>query len=187
VITRLVLTPAVRDELFAHARSGAATEEHHDRSGSASGDRSGSGPDRPALDSNDQPASEEVCGVLGGDQRDAGDPAGETGFVTTCRHVPNVAAEPTTRYELDPAATVAAIEALEAEGRDHIGFYHSHPRGPRGPSATDQSQATWPGYVYLIVSLGADPSDADPVIGAWRWSGDSFVQLPISVAPLNGD
>jgi proteasome lid subunit RPN8/RPN11 len=100
----------------------------------------------------------------------------ERAVVTDCRPVPNVADEPQFRYELDPAATVDAIESLESDGLDHVGFYHTHPRGPRGPSRTDQAQATWSGYVYLIVSL-AD----EPVIGAWRWTGESFVHLPIDV------
>lgn len=167
MITTLVLTPTVRDDLFAHARGDAATEESNDQS--------------------EQPVREEVCGVLAGTQRDdpQGDSDAETAFVSAFDRVPNVAETPMSRYESDPAATVRAIEALESDGLDHIGFYHSHPRGPRGPSATDQAQATWPGYVFVILSLGTDLPDATPAaeaaIGAWRWTGEVFVQLPISV------
>ncbi len=164
MITRLTVTPAVRDDLFAHARAGGRDQHPGSRH---------------------QPELAEVCGVLGGERRQLVDEAdattdrsdeSERAVVTDCRRVPNVADGPQFRYELDPAATVDAIEALEADGLDHLGFYHSHPRGPRGPSRTDQAQATWPGYVYLIVSL-AD----EPVVGAWRWTGGSFVQLPIDV------
>lgn len=171
MITSLVLTPTVRDDLFAHARADTATEESADQS------------ERPVL--------EEVCGVLAGKRRDEhqGKSDAETAFITTFRCVPNVAEKPMSRYELDPAATVRAIERLESEGLNHLGFYHSHPRGPRGPSATDQAQATWPGYVFLIVSLGTDLPDADPgaepAIGAWRWTGDLFVQLPISITDID--
>ena len=107
-------------------------------------------------------APEEVCGVLGG--RD--------GRVTHVEPVPNVAATPETRYELDPAAAVEAIEGVEADA-DHLGFYHSPPPGPPRPSATDEAQATWPGFVYCIISL------PDARIRAWRWTGDGFERLSV--------
>jgi proteasome lid subunit RPN8/RPN11 len=105
-----------------------------------------------------------VCGVLGG--RD--------GTATRAEPVSNVAATPETRYELDPAATVAAVDRVEATA-EHLGFYHSHPRGPPGPSATDEARATWPGYVYCIVSV------PDSQVGAWRWTGEAFERLSVSV------
>lgn len=179
MIARLVLTPAIRDALFAHARDGATATESGDDSG-GSDRRSG----RDVDPGERRAAPEEVCGVLGGTRRDAASEAAtdapaetEVAVVTDCRRVANVADRPSTRYELDPATTVGAIEALESAGLEHVGFYHSHPCGPRAPSRTDRAQATWPGYVYLIVSLGEDP-----VIGAWRWTGESFVQLPVEVA-----
>ncbi|MFB6096220.1 MAG: desampylase [Haloferacaceae archaeon] len=155
MIERLVLTADVRAELFEQAREG---------------------------------APEEVCGVLAGERRPAdgvddgpapADAAGDAQIarITALRPVTNVADEPRYRYDLDPAETVRRIEAVETDGFDHLGFYHSHPAGPRGPSRTDERLATWPDYVYLIVSLGEEP-----VIGAWRWTGESFVQLPVCVA-----
>lgn len=182
MIGRLVLTPAIRDALFAHARDGAAATDRADDSGDGSDPRAGRDAGEPNSERRTAPV--EVCGVLGGTRRDAAaetarDAPAETdvAVVTDCRRVPNVADRPSARYELDPAATVDAIEALETAGLEHVGFYHSHPRGPRTPSRTDQARATWPGYVYLVVSL-AD----EPVIGAWRWTGESFVQLPVEVA-----
>ena len=156
---RLLVTPAVREALFTHAREGA--------------------------ESDDGPA--EVCGVLGGDadatpapgaeatSQTAGD--GPVARVETIEQVPNVADDPRYRYALDPQATLDAIDTIETSDGDHLGFYHSHPEGPRGPSRTDEARATWPGYVYLIVSLGAEPT-----VGAWRWTGERFVQLPVGVA-----
>jgi proteasome lid subunit RPN8/RPN11 len=110
-------------------------------------------------------APAEVCGVLGG----------ADGRVTHAEPVPNVASTPEARYELDPAATVDAIERVEDAG-DHLGFYHSHPRGPPRPSATDESDATWTGFVYCIVSL------PESRIDAWRWTGERFDPLRIEVA-----
>lgn len=113
-------------------------------------------------------APEEVCGVLAG-QRDPD-------VVTGSRRVPNVAETPGTRYELDPAAQIEAMEEIEAQDDEVVGFYHSHPRGPEGASATDARLATWPGYLYCIVSL------PDEHVGAWRWTGERFESVPVTEA-----
>ncbi|WP_380677138.1 desampylase [Salinigranum sp. GCM10025319] len=120
------------------------------------------------LDHARQGAPEEICGVLGG--RD--------GRVTTAEPVPNVASDPERRYELDPAATIDAIDRVEASAStEHLGFYHSHPRGPPDPSATDEAEATWPGYVYCIVSV------PDASLSAWRWTGERFERLSVGIVP----
>ncbi|WP_348607703.1 desampylase [Halobaculum rarum] len=128
-------------------------------------------------------APAEVCGVLVGDVGDAdgaanadsgGDGVAETDAtdrVAEAVPVPNVADDPERRYELDPAETVAAIEDAETRGRDVIGFYHSHPRGPAAPSDTDRERATWTGSVYAIV--------APEEVVAYRWTGESFQPLRV--------
>ncbi|MFB6184596.1 MAG: desampylase [Haloarculaceae archaeon] len=108
-------------------------------------------------------APEEVCGVLGGTDGDAA-------RVTTVRRAANVAASPRTAYALDPGEQLAAMESIEAAGDDVVGFYHSHPDGPAGPSRTDAERATWPGASYVIVVLDG----AHPFVGSWRWTGDGF-------------
>ncbi|MGM0590187.1 MAG: desampylase, partial [Halobacteriota archaeon] len=149
--SKLTLSTATYEELLAHAREGAANDE-------------------------------EVCGVVGGERGVVGGERGTVGEastddtrVTEIRRVPNVAARPRRRYELDPAETLAAIEDLETAGVDHVGFYHSHPEGPDEPSAVDRTEATWTGYLHLIVSLGGD----DPTVGAWRWRGDEFAPVRV--------
>ncbi|MFC6836885.1 desampylase [Halomarina ordinaria] len=114
------------------------------------------------LDHASEGAPEEVCGVLGG--------VVEEESIRATTHVPveNVARTPETRYELDPAAQLAAMERIEDEGRAVVGFYHSHPRGPTGPSATDAAQATWPGMRYVIVV----PDES--FVGCWLWDGEAF-------------
>ncbi|MXR39905.1 peptidase [Halobaculum sp. WSA2] len=129
-------------------------------------------------------APAEVCGVLvgdrggdvdsGGDADSAGDGVVETDAadrVAEAVPVANVADDPERFYELDPAETVVAIEDAEAHGRDVIGFYHSHPRGPAEPSETDRGRATWTGSVYAIV--------APDEIVAYRWTGESFRSLRV--------
>ena len=119
-------------------------------------------------------APEEVCGVLGGRRTADGDP---TVAVERADPVPNVASAPRTTYELDPAAQLEAMRGVEAEGLTVVGFYHSHPEGPRRPSATDEARATWPGRSYLIVALdGPEPS-----VGSWRWTGERFVEERVRV------
>ncbi|WP_255151229.1 desampylase [Halorarius halobius] len=103
-------------------------------------------------------APEEVCGVL----------AGRGDRVTAIERVANVADTPGTRYELDPGEQVAAMRAIEERGEEVVGFYHSHPRGPPAPSATDERLATWPDHLYCIVSV------PDESVRVWRWTGEQF-------------
>ena len=114
-------------------------------------------------------APEEIVGVLVGER-------GPPDRVTRIERATNAAATPETRYELDPAEQLSLLESVESAGDEVIGFYHSHPNGPAGPSATDADRATWDGYVYAIVSLAGEPS-----LGAWRWTGEAFEPLEVSV------
>lgn len=111
----------------------------------------------------------EVCGVLGGSGGD-GEPEAR---VTSVHRVPNVAARPRTEYRLAPEDQFAAMEAVEEAGETVVGFYHSHPRGPPRPSATDEARATWPDHYYVIVV----PEEA--FVGAWRWTGERFERKPV--------
>ncbi|MEA5406272.1 M67 family metallopeptidase [Haloarculaceae archaeon H-GB2-1] len=85
--------------------------------------------------------------------------------------------DPRTRYALDAAEQLQAIEAIEAEGLETVGFYHSHPAGPPGPSETDAANATWPGVSYVIVVLDG----AHPYVGSWRWTGEAFRQETVAL------
>ena len=64
-------------------------------------------------------------------------------------------------YELDPKSLLAANE-FDDEGYG-VAIYHSHPRSSAEPSQTDINLALYPDWLYLIVSL-----EADPVVRAWR-------------------
>ena len=114
-------------------------------------------------------APAECGGVLGG-------PSADT--VTTATAVTNIAAHPQTRYELEPAGVLAALDAIEAAGDVHVGFYHSHPRGPARPSAVDRAAAAWPGSVYVICA-----PDANPHLAAFRYidAAVGFERLAITV------
>jgi [CysO sulfur-carrier protein]-S-L-cysteine hydrolase len=71
-------------------------------------------------------------------------------------------------YELDHKSLFAANE-LDDEGFE-VGIYHSHPRSPAEPSQTDINLASYPDWLYLIVSL-----EAAPTVRAW-WIRDGSVK-----------
>ncbi|MFC4247168.1 desampylase [Natribaculum luteum] len=103
----------------------------------------------------------EICGVLGG-------AFGEQRSRVDSRYPATNAAEtPRTRYLIDPEEQLEIFERLEDRGEEIVGFYHSHPNGPAGPSATDAEAAAWPDRSYLIVSLVPTLE-----VGSWRWRGD---------------
>jgi proteasome lid subunit RPN8/RPN11 len=85
----------------------------------------------------------ECCGMIGG--RD--------GEATEVIRVANAAATPL-RYEMDPQEQYNALKAIEDEGGELLGIYHSHTKSAAYPSQTDVNQAVaWPEQIYVIVSL----------------------------------
>ncbi len=92
----------------------------------------------------------EVCGLL------LGTP-GRVERVVTCR---NVAADPRRRFEIDPAALIAAHRAARGGAPAVIGHYHSHPTGIAAPSPRDAADAAPDGGVWIIVARGE--------LTAWR-------------------
>ena len=55
-------------------------------------------------------------------------------------------------------------------------IYHSHPRSPAEPSQTDINLAHYPHWIYLIVSLAAEPD-----VRAWRINDGHVSEEPIVV------
>ena len=88
----------------------------------------------------------EACGLL----------AGQAGTVFQVYPVDNVLRSPTA-YRMDPAGQIHAMLAIERDGLDVVGIYHSHPDGPPTPSVTDLKQATYPDVLYLICSRSQAP------------------------------
>jgi len=127
-------------------------------------------------------APEEVCGVLAG-RRD-----GDDARVVARHPAENVADDPRTRYEIDPREQLELLEAIDDAGREVVGFYHSHPRGPPEPSATDAAEATWPERSYVIAvprepnESGRDRGSADGYrLRSWRWTGEQFVAESVRI------
>lgn len=91
---------------------------------------------------------EECCGMLVGARSDGT-------VALSVDSTPNLhRARARDRYEVDPSEILRVGRAAERQGQEIVGFYHSHPDHPPCPSAGDTERA-WPGYVYLIVGVGA--------------------------------
>ena len=86
-------------------------------------------------------SADEVCGLV----------FGEDDRVTDVLACANVASDPRRRFEIDPAALIAAHRAARRGGPRIIGHYHSHPGGRPTPSPRDAADAMADGSVWLIV------------------------------------
>lgn len=109
----------------------------------------------------------EICGILFG-----------TGN-HVARHLPttNIAADPRCRFEIDPAALIAAERAARAGGEPIIGYFHSHPGGQVSPSLTDAHNAAADGRIWLIINGSA--------AAAWRAVANGQVFGRFDAMPLD--
>lgn len=89
---------------------------------------------------------------------------------------PNRAADRRTRFELDPAAVVAAEDRARARGLAIVGVWHSHPRGPARPSDADRAAAlAWgTGWLSVLSAPGA--------LSCWRLVDGAFHALELADA-----
>ncbi len=107
---------------------------------------------------------EEVCGLVAADG---------AGRIVKVIRVPNAAEDKIVTYYMDPAEQYRAFKAMEEEGLELFGIYHSHPATEAYPSATDRRLAfdsasgmpLYPDAVYFIISLA---DEHRPVIRAFR-------------------
>jgi len=112
----------------------------------------------------------EACGLLWCD------PAhGRSTLSTIDRAEPaaNVAAQPMTSFEIDPAALFGAQRRERAGGGCLAGWYHSHPSGVLDPSPSDAEAAgREPGRVWIIVGAARAAAwrsrPGGPVLGAFE-------------------
>lgn len=85
----------------------------------------------------------ECCGLL----------SGAEGVITDWHPLRNVADKPETRYFATPEELFAAMRRIRDANQKLLGIYHSHPRTPAYPSASDVEMAFYPEAVYFIISL----------------------------------
>lgn len=78
------------------------------------------------------------------------------------------AAASRTRFRLDDREHIEWRRTLRRfePPLEILGVYHSHPRGPAVPSPTDEAEAYYPDWLYVIVGLRGKRAQ----IGVWRRS-----------------
>lgn len=96
----------------------------------------------------------EVVGILAGSREGA--------RVTRAVRLENATADdPSRRFHVSGLTLMRAENALEADGLDVLGYYHSHPDHPANWSDTDRDQAL-PNLSYVIVAVhGKDGPEGD--------------------------
>ena len=104
---------------------------------------------------------EEVCGVIGGvDREDGIREIRKVYLLTNIDHTNE-------HFTIDPREQLASIKDMRTEGIIPLGNWHSHPETPSRPSAEDKRLANDSRASYLILSLAAK----DPVLNAFHVEG----------------
>lgn len=111
---------------------------------------------------------QEACGLIGGTIH------GNQYYSQAIYPVTNLL-HSNVRYRMEPREQLAAFEAIDAQGWQLVGIYHSHPAGPEQPSQTDIAEAYYPEAVYLIWSRQA---------GLWECRGYSIQGGRVDSVPL---
>ena len=109
-------------------------------------------------------APRECVGALGGVQE------GQAARALALYPLGNVAPRPEHEYLADPGHLMRALRAMAADGQSLIALYHSHPRGPAGPSSTDTRLASYP-VPYVIADL------CGRALRAYRLPGGEAVEI----------
>ena len=125
---------------------------------------------------------EECCGLLVGRRDGGNDEVDADVTVTRAVASANVLDGDRRRgFEVDPKVRFDVMRALEndADGRDIVGHYHSHPDHPAEPSARDREMAFEPAMVWLIVGVPGGRADA---VNAFAVTADGFRPLPMTPA-----
>lgn len=115
-------------------------------------------------------APNEACGLL----------AGAAERVTHVLPAINIAENPTAEYLMDPHDQLRHFQAIEEQGLELLGIYHSHPISPAYPSPTDLTMAYYPETVYAIISLTQGDG---PVLRAFRLVDGEVSEVGFKVLP----
>jgi proteasome lid subunit RPN8/RPN11 len=89
----------------------------------------------------------ECCGLL----------AGRDGLISAVLPAKN-ALQSATAYEIAPEELFALFRRIRSEELEHLGIYHSHPKGENFPSPSDLERAFYPDAAYFIICPNAAAS-----------------------------
>ena len=104
------------------------------------------------------------------------------GRVVKVFRMTNAAGSPV-RYSLEPKEQLAVYNALDSEGWELGGVFHSHTHTKAYPSPTDVRLAS-EDVPYLIVSLAADPPSIRAfriVKNSWMDETGSIEEVPVQI------
>jgi proteasome lid subunit RPN8/RPN11 len=113
-------------------------------------------------------APRECCGLL----------IGTTTEIVDAVASGNLAEPAETRYLVDPRVHLRAMREARDRGLQVVGAYHSHPRSPAAPSATDAAEG-FAQFLFVIVGLGSEPAE----LTAWSWADGNFTAVPLVRLP----
>lgn len=108
----------------------------------------------------------ECCGLLEG-IREA-----DAIRITALHPAGNLADDPLSGFEIDPAVHFRLLRTLRDTGREVVGCYHSHPNGRAEPSPRDRANGCEEGFVWIIVAMKAEVTLA-------AFEGPQFRPLPV--------
>lgn len=89
----------------------------------------------------------ECCGLL----------AGRDGVISAVLQAKN-ALQSASAYEISPEELFALFRRMRSEELEHLGIYHSHPKGENFPSPSDLERAFYPHAAYFIICPNAAAS-----------------------------
>ncbi|MDR1411191.1 MAG: M67 family metallopeptidase [Spirochaetaceae bacterium] len=120
---------------------------------------------------------DECCGILLGRLSGGGRKTAE-GIVPIVNA--REAGERHHRFRIEPEDLMRAEKEAREQGRDVLGFYHSHPDHPARPSDYDREHAL-PFYSYIIVAVGQGKAGE---LTSWELAADrsAFLQEDITGA-----
>ena len=110
----------------------------------------------------------ECCGLL----------LGTTELIEKIVAASNIRPEPN-RYQISPRDHFSAIHRARSEGLEVVGVYHSHPNAAPIPSTIDTDEATYPDYLYVIISVQEKTSSLP--IKAYRLNNQAFEDVGFEV------
>lgn len=90
----------------------------------------------------------------------------------------NVAPNPRRFFVLDPVAWLTADAVAQATGCAIIGVVHTHPVGEARPSLHDMQSGPSLGRHMLFTIWARE--QGQPVLRAWRWDDEAFIEVPIT-------
>jgi len=118
----------------------------------------------------------EACGMLGANE----------GEIVRVFKMANASASPV-RYALDPAEQLAVYNALDEQGWELGGVFHSHTHTEAYPSPTDVRLAS-EDVPYLIVSLMYEPAEIRAfriVKQSWTAETGDIEEVPVVITKGN--